>query len=50
MPDIPLGAARVFASHYQIVICDDPSRPLTDEENWSRKKSSQGFAGSPRFG
>ena len=44
-----LGAARIFASHYQLVVCDDPSRPLADEENWTREKKLQGFAGAPAF-
>jgi hypothetical protein len=49
MAENPLGAARLFASHYQIVVCDDPSRPMTDEENWTDKKVAQGFAGAPPF-
>ena len=49
MAQTRLGAARLFASHYQIVVCDDPSRPLTDEENWNREKVRQGFAGAPCF-
>lgn len=49
MTEIPLGAARLFASHYQIVVCDDPSRPLADEENWNDRKFAQGFAGAPPF-
>lgn len=44
-----LGAARIFASNYQIVVCDDPSRPLEDEENWDAEKSKRGFAGVPTF-
>ncbi|MDN3277936.1 competence protein ComJ [Frankia sp. RB7] len=44
-----LGAARVFASHYQIVVCDDPFRPLGDNENWDDAKSKRGFAGVPAF-
>ncbi len=49
MTEVPLGAARLFASHYQIVVCDDPSRQVTDEENWTDKKAAQGFAGAPSF-
>jgi hypothetical protein len=49
MAEVLLGAARIFASHYQLVICDDPSRPLADEENWTREKTLQGFAGAPAF-
>ena len=49
MAEDRLGAARIFASHYQLVICDDPSRPLADEENWTREKGLQGFAGAPAF-
>jgi hypothetical protein len=49
MADVSLGAARIFASHYQIVVCDNPSRPLADGENWTREKSLQGFAGAPSF-
>ena len=44
-----LGAARVFASHYQIVVCDDPLRPLNSDENWDDAKLKKGFAGVPRF-
>lgn len=44
-----LGAARVFASHYQIVVCDDPSRPLGGDENWDDEKVKRGFAGTPAF-
>jgi hypothetical protein len=47
MAEVLLGAARLFASHYQFVICDDPSRMVADEENWST--SSRGFAGRPQF-
>jgi hypothetical protein len=46
MAEVLLGAGRVFASHYQIVICDDLSRPLADEDNWTPEK---GFAGDPSF-
>jgi len=41
-----LGAARIFASHYQLVICDDLGRTVSDEDNWTNEKSSRGFAGS----
>lgn len=44
-----LAAARIFASNYQLVVCDDPSRPLADDENWTREKSPLGFAGAPTF-
>jgi len=44
-----LGAARVFASHYQIVVCDNPRRPLGADENWDDEKTKQGFAGAPTF-
>jgi hypothetical protein len=44
-----LGTAQIFAIHYQLVVCDDPSRPLADEENWTREKMVQGFAGAPAF-
>jgi hypothetical protein len=43
------AAGRVFASHYQLVICDDPTRSLTDEENWDDSKIARGFAGHPSF-
>ena len=49
MTGIPLGAARLFADHYQIIVCDDPSRPMTDEESWTDEKVAQGFAGAPPF-
>ena len=46
-----LGAARLFASHYQIVVCDDPSRSLGSEYdwNWDTEKSKRGFAGVATF-
>lgn len=44
-----LGAARIFASHYQIVVCDKPSRSITDDENWNDEKVSRGFAGGVSF-
>jgi len=44
-----LGAARMFASNYQIVVCDDPFRPLGSEENGDAEKIKQGFAGVPAF-
>ncbi|WP_210345237.1 competence protein ComJ [Bradyrhizobium sp. CCBAU 53340] len=44
-----LGAARAFASHYQIVVCDDPFTPLVDDENWDAEKTKRGFAGLPAF-
>ena len=44
-----LGAARLFASHYQIVVCDDPARPLGEDENWTDQKMKRGFAGTPTF-
>ena len=40
-------AGRVFASHYQLVICDDPQRTLADEDNWDDTKVARGFAGHP---
>jgi hypothetical protein len=49
MPEVQLGAARLFASHYQIVVCDDPLRSVTEEENWAAAKTRQGFAGAPCF-
>lgn len=44
-----LGAARLFASHYQIVVCDDPLRSLGADENWDDEKTKRGFAGAPTF-
>jgi hypothetical protein len=49
MEDQPLGAARVFASHYQLVVCDDPATTVGDDENWSEEKVARGFAGKPTF-
>jgi hypothetical protein len=49
MEDRLLGAGRLFASHYQIVVCDDPSATISDDANWSNEKSSRGFAGTPTF-
>lgn len=49
MEDRLLGAGRLFASHYQIVVCDDPSATISDDANWSEEKVSRGFAGTPTF-
>ena len=49
MTEIRIGAARLFASHYQIVVCDDPFRPLRDDENWNDEAVRRGFAGAPEF-
>jgi hypothetical protein len=49
MEDRLLGAGRLFASHYQIVVCDDPSATISDDANWSEEKFSRGFAGTPTF-
>ena len=40
---------RLFASHYQILICDDPLAPFGDDENWNKQSFSIGFAGNQRF-
>src|SRR6266581_4989886 len=44
MEDRLLGTGRLFASHYQIVVCDDPSATISEDANWSNEKSSRGFA------
>lgn len=46
MPET-LGAGRVFASHYQFVLCEDPARTLSDDENWTDATVDRGYAGSP---
>jgi len=46
MEDRLLGTGRLFASHYQIVVCDDPSATISEDANWSNEKSSRGFAGT----
>ena len=49
MPEKILGAGRVFASHYQFVLCADASRILSDEENWTQTKVDRGYAGGEAF-
>ena len=50
MKDTFLGSGRVFASHYQIVICDDPMKITDDDDdNWTEETHARGFAGSPDF-
>jgi hypothetical protein len=49
MAEVLLGAARLFASHYQFVVCDDPLITISDDWNWNSRKTSEGFAGGPRF-
>lgn len=43
-----LGAARIFASHYQLVICDDPGA-FSEASNWGRGDVERGFAGNEHF-
>jgi hypothetical protein len=43
MADQLLGAARVFASHYQLVVCDDPARTIGDDENSDAQRSKSGL-------
>ena len=40
-----LASGRIFASHYQVMITDDPERTITDSENWDDSKVEDGFAG-----
>ena len=42
------AAARIFASHYQLVICDDPSA-FTEDANWTEGDTERGFAGTEHF-
>ena len=49
MAENPLGAVRLFPSHYQLVVYDDPMRPLADEENWNHESKLQGIDGAPAF-
>jgi hypothetical protein len=41
-------AARIFASHYQLAICDDPTA-FDEESNWRSGDEKRGFAGHQRF-
>ncbi len=43
-----LAATRIFASHYQLAICDDPMA-FTEESNWGEGDLERGFAGNERF-
>ena len=44
------SSGRIFASHYQILVCDDPLAPFNvDTENWDDRARSSGFAGNKRF-
>ncbi len=40
-----LNSARVFASHYQLMITDSMNRMITDDINWDDDKVKKGFAG-----
>jgi len=42
------AAARIFASHYQLVICDDIAA-FTEETNWGDGDVVRGFAGNEHF-
>ena len=48
MVDI-LGATRIFADHYQFVLCEEPDRPLADDENWTDAILDRGYAGAPEW-
>lgn len=39
---------RIFASHYQLVVCDAPTC-FDEGSNWTPEDSSRGYAGSKRF-
>ncbi len=41
-------AGRVFASHYQLLLCDDPARPVPEEANWTEEDVARGFSGDAR--
>jgi len=40
-----LASGRIFASHYQVMITDNPERTISDAENWEDAKVEKGFAG-----
>ena len=42
------AATRIFASNYQLAICDD-IMAFTEESNWGEGDSDRGFAGNDRF-
>lgn len=42
------SAARVFASHYQIVVCTD-QRALTPDDTWNAVSTARGYAGNELF-
>lgn len=44
----PDAAARIFASHYQLVICDDPTA-FTEDTNWTDEDVARGYAGNRHF-
>lgn len=43
-----LAANRIFADHYQIVVCDDVMA-FSEESNWGEGDVEKGFAGNERF-
>lgn len=42
------AASRIFASHYQLVICDDTAA-FTEDTNWGDSDDERGFAGNEHF-
>ena len=42
------GSARIFASHYQLVVCSDVTA-FTEASNWQDEDTERGFAGHERF-
>lgn len=45
-----ISSGRIFASNYQVVVCDDPQAPFdADAENWNEQSMTAGFAGNQRF-
>lgn len=49
MTDKVLGAGRLFASHYQLVVCEDPRHMVSDAEKWDDDSLARGYAGAPAF-
>jgi hypothetical protein len=42
------AAGRIFASHYQILVTDDPRRALPDEGIWDNEAVKRGYTGDAR--
>ncbi len=42
-----LGRYRIFAGHYQFILCDSETEPLDDTPQWNKASTARGFVAGP---